>query len=121
MDENELNEAAQAEISATVVGQLKDKYDPYLTTAYLRETAVYDRRGAAIKRESTDNRVGRNSMKKKYQAEGLDTESIDKFYVAALAMRSAGVPADKVNPLFNTINAAIGGDVVAADDVPDEE
>lgn len=121
MDENELNEATQAEISQTVANTLKDKYDPHLVVAYLRENIAYDRRAEQIKQDSHLNRTGRADMKRKYRKEGLATDDVDKFYAAALHMRSAGVPADKVNPLFNAINTAIDTGVVAGSDEPDEE
>jgi hypothetical protein len=119
--DTELTPEQITEVANTTAAGLKDKYDSRLVTSYIRENAVYDRRQAQIRYDSKLNQSGRADMKKKYRAEGLATDDVDKFYEAALQMRSAGVPADKVNPLFNAINSEINSGVVAGDDSSDEE
>lgn len=114
------NAAAEAAANATAA-QLKDKYDPALVRAYIAEKRVYDKRADHIREQAKDNRVGRGSMRKKYETLGLDTEGVDDILEAYLAMRQSGVPSDRLTPLFNEISGAMDGPVAGITAEPPAE
>lgn len=129
MDDTDFDTEAAAEAATeAATAKLKDKYDPALVRAYLRENAVYDKQARSIREQSKDNKSGRAAMKKKYASMGIDTSGVDDIVSAFHMMRQANVPPEHVSPLFNLVDATLGGgtgvvaleDTAEVDDTPDE-
>lgn len=116
---DEFDQEAVTAIANATVTHLRSRYEGALVRAYIAETAVYDKRAGYIRLQALDNRVGRAAMRKKYEAQGLDTEGVNKVVDAYTAMRKSGVPSEQLTPLYNEINTAMEGPV-ALDEVEEE-